>query len=161
MPTPLTNAPTPRPPEERRRKSRTLVQRSVKIHLAGERSEDLIDAQLVDLSASGVGIRMTRPLAPGKEFTLAVSGAQDGLAELHYRSYPGRKMVLPNSTIGPCVASRWVAANFTSARSSCAHPIVSAIERGAGLPVPKPMRTKTEAAVLQPRRRTPTGTDSA
>jgi hypothetical protein len=86
MPTPLTNAPTPRPPEERRRKSRTLVQRSVKIHLAGERSDDLIDAQLVDLSASGVGIRMTRPLAPGKEFTLAVSGAQDGLAELHYRS---------------------------------------------------------------------------
>jgi hypothetical protein len=34
-----------------------------------------VPARLVDLSAGGVGIRLQRPLAPGKQFTLEVGGA--------------------------------------------------------------------------------------
>jgi hypothetical protein len=34
-----------------------------------------VPAHLVDVSASGIGVRLKRPLAPGKQFTLEISAA--------------------------------------------------------------------------------------
>jgi hypothetical protein len=44
------------------------------LRLADSANLGPVPARLVDLSAGGVGVRLQRPLAPGKQFTLEVPG---------------------------------------------------------------------------------------
>jgi hypothetical protein len=60
---------------ERRRTPRRPVDRAVVLRLADAGNLGPVPAQLVDLSAGGVGVRLKRPLAPRKQFTLEVGGA--------------------------------------------------------------------------------------
>jgi hypothetical protein len=58
---------------DRREHPRTPVFAPVRLRLAGGPPPGkLMAAHLVDVSITGVGIRMTRPMAPGTEFTLEV-----------------------------------------------------------------------------------------
>jgi hypothetical protein len=59
---------------ERRRTPRRRVDAAVVLRLADAVNPGPIAARLVDLSAGGVGVRLPRPLAPGKLFTLDVPG---------------------------------------------------------------------------------------
>jgi hypothetical protein len=71
---------------ERRRTPRRAVDRPVMLRVVDAGNLPPVPARLVDLSAGGVGVRLQRPLAPGKQFTLEVRGAAaaagtgDGLA---------------------------------------------------------------------------------
>ena len=60
------------PAAERRRTSRQPVDRPVTLRLADAGNLGPVPARLVDLSAGGIGLRLPRPLAPGKQFTLEV-----------------------------------------------------------------------------------------
>jgi hypothetical protein len=60
---------------ERRRTPRRAVDRPVMLRVADAGNLAPVPARLVDLSAGGVGVRLQRPLAPGKQFTLEVRGA--------------------------------------------------------------------------------------
>src|SRR5688572_20522696 len=70
------------PANERRVASRTPVDRAVEIRLIdsmGSPEPKTITARLADLSASGVGLRVARPIAPGRQFLLAPpAGANAG-----------------------------------------------------------------------------------
>src|SRR4051794_7164203 len=59
---------------ERRRTPRRPVDRDVMLRLADAGNVAPVQARLIDLSAGGVGLRLQRPLAPGKQFTLEVGG---------------------------------------------------------------------------------------
>jgi hypothetical protein len=65
----------PAPAVERRRTARRRVDRAVVLRLADAGAPAPVPAQLLDLSAGGVGLRLQRPLAPGKQFTLEVGGS--------------------------------------------------------------------------------------
>ena len=73
------------PAAERRRHPRTPVQCSVQLRSPDRPGSAPIDGTLVDFSACGVGIRLSGPLAPGKEFLLNIPTAADKLANLQYR----------------------------------------------------------------------------
>jgi hypothetical protein len=59
---------------ERRDSPRTPVYAPVSLRLAGGPPPGkLLPAHLVDVSATGVGVRSVRPIAPGTEFTLELA----------------------------------------------------------------------------------------
>jgi hypothetical protein len=62
---------------ERRLRPRTPVFAAVTLRLAaaGQHGSKLIPAHLVDISATGVGVRTLCPIAPGSEFTLELTSA--------------------------------------------------------------------------------------
>ena len=71
------------PVNERRGAPRTPVDRPVEIRLldsAGAPEAKTIAARLVDLSASGVGLRVARPIAPGNQFLLSPPAAANAAA---------------------------------------------------------------------------------
>ena len=66
---------------ERRVASRVPVDRAVEIRLldaAGAPADQPIPARLADLSASGVGLRVSRPIGPGKHILLVPPSGGDG-----------------------------------------------------------------------------------
>jgi hypothetical protein len=65
---------------ERRRTPRHPVDRDVMLRLADAGNLGPVPARMVDLSAGGVGVRLQRPLAPGKQFTLEVGSTPPGSA---------------------------------------------------------------------------------
>jgi hypothetical protein len=71
--------------QERRCKPRLPVNRDVWLRLVDDPHGKPLPARLVDLSATGVGLRMNRPLAPGKEFSFELSGAKEGVGSIRYR----------------------------------------------------------------------------
>ena len=71
--------------QERRRKPRMPVNRDVWLRVSDDPKGTPLAARLVDLSATGVGLRMAQPLAPGKEFTFELSGATEGVGAIRYR----------------------------------------------------------------------------
>ena len=75
---------TPSRPE-RRAVPRTRVDRPVQLRLVDDQEAGPVDALLIDVSASGVGLRLTEPLAPGREFVLALPNATAVSTPLQYR----------------------------------------------------------------------------
>jgi hypothetical protein len=84
------------PADERRANPRFVVDRDVEIRLLDDVLGRPLAAHMVDLSAGGIGLRMARPLARGREFmlilpgqaasaTLAVINPASGGAALRYR----------------------------------------------------------------------------
>lgn len=75
--------PAAAPVNERRVAPRAPVDRPVEIRLldiTGAPEAKTIAARLADLSASGVGLRVARPIAPGKQFLLAPPAGAAGAA---------------------------------------------------------------------------------
>lgn len=69
--------------KERRAAPRTKVQKPVQIR-ASDRDQS-VDGVLLDLSACGIGIRLNKPLAPGKTFVLVLPDTMERAAPLKYR----------------------------------------------------------------------------
>src|SRR5688572_15374609 len=64
----------PPPPPERRGNARAPVDKAVQIRLLDDLTGRSVDARLSNVSASGVGVVLERPLARGREFVLLIPG---------------------------------------------------------------------------------------
>ena len=63
------------PAAERRATPRFRVDRPIQFRLADNAEGPLINAHLIDVSAGGVGLRVSNPLVPGDEFLLLLFDA--------------------------------------------------------------------------------------
>ena len=72
---PAASTPVAEPGAERRASPRMPVDKSVEIRLLDDVLGRPVPAHMVDLSAGGIGIRVARPLARGREFVLVLPGA--------------------------------------------------------------------------------------
>jgi hypothetical protein len=70
--------------KERRAAPRTKVQKLVQIRPNDARDKS-VDGVLLDLSACGIGLRLNKPLAPGKTFVLVLPDTKERAAPLNYR----------------------------------------------------------------------------
>ena len=75
-------APTP-PPPERRSNPRAPVEKAVEIRLLDDLNGQAVPAWLTTVSASGIAVRLNRPVARGREFVLLLPGSD--AAPLRYR----------------------------------------------------------------------------
>jgi PilZ domain len=71
---------------EQRVAPRKRVERDVRIRLADRPDDEPLAARLCDVSASGIGLRLMRPVPPGKEFILELSDAREDVSALRYRA---------------------------------------------------------------------------
>jgi hypothetical protein len=71
--------------DERRVASRRQLVRPVPVTLVDMMSGAGIDGQLVDVSASGVGVRLTKPVEPGLHFLLVLPSQPGIRTPLRYR----------------------------------------------------------------------------
>ena len=74
----------PAPRKERRAAPRTKVQKPVQIRPSESRDKS-VDGILLDLSACGIGLRLNKPLAPGKTFALVLPDGMSHAAPINYR----------------------------------------------------------------------------
>lgn len=65
----------------------------VPIRLVDTPGAEPLNGHLMDVSASGVGVRLDRPLAPGREFTMALPKPDDVKTPLRYRVARCRPLV--------------------------------------------------------------------
>jgi hypothetical protein len=71
------------PPPERRGTPRSSVEKAVEIRLLDDLSGQAVPAWLTNVSASGIAVRLNRPVARGREFVLLLPGSD--AAPLRYR----------------------------------------------------------------------------
>src|SRR3712207_1577608 len=62
------------PPPERRGTPRAPVEKAVEIRLLDDLSGQTVPAWLTNVSASGIAVRLGRPVARGREFVLLLPG---------------------------------------------------------------------------------------
>jgi hypothetical protein len=75
--------PAAEPGAERRASPRMPVDKSVEIRPLDDVLGRPVSAHMVDLSAGGIGLRLSRPLARGREFVLVLPGGGAGAASAH------------------------------------------------------------------------------
>ena len=70
---------------ERRSASRRRVEGPLPVKLLDVSGQPMHEARLADISTTGVGLHMNRPLPPGREFALAVPNGAEIATPLRYR----------------------------------------------------------------------------
>jgi hypothetical protein len=71
----------------RRRADRAVMMKAVVVRLVDELGKvSAVSAHITNLSTTGVGVELARPIAPGKLFELTISGAAGVATTLVYRS---------------------------------------------------------------------------